>query len=421
MTAELSAAPLSLWRNRPFVVFCSARAVSSGGTGMTMVVMPVLMYRLTGSAEATALLSTIETAPYLLFGLFAGALADRVDRSKIMVTANVAAALLLASVPAAAALHRLGAAQLFVVALGVATAYVWFDAANFGALPGFVSRSQVPSASGALWSAGSTAMLLTPTIATSLISLISAPNVLGFDAASYLISGLLLFLIRRSFTKSIPSQAGERRIRSDIAEGINFIRHQPVIRTLTISVFLVCVSWGGSFSLLVVYASRAIHIGHAGPRLGLLYSAGELGGVLASLVVATIAKRRSAGRAAAALMAANAVLLLLLAVAPGYVSALLLLGLYEFAYILALSVGITLRQVLAPDHLRSRVSTTARMIGAAGLPIGALIGGLLTTAVPIRAVFALVAAGAFGAAVLAGWSCLGSGPLASIALPSDSS
>lgn len=420
MTAELSAAPSSLWRNQAFVVFCSARAVSSGGTGMTMVVMPVLMYRLTGSAEATALLSAIQTTPYLLFGLLAGALADRVDRSKIMVTANVAAALLLGSIPAAAALHRLTVAQLFVVALGVATAYVWFDAANFGAVPGFVSRSQLAAASGAVWSAGSTAILLTPTIGASLISVISAPNVLGLDAVSYVISGLLLHSIRRSFSRPARRRAREQSIRSDIAEGINFLRHQPVIRTMTVSVFAVCVSWGGSFSLLVVYASRAIHIGHVGPRLGLLYSAGELGGVLASLVVPRIAKRPSAGKAAAALMAANAGFLLLLAVAPGYSAALPLFGLYEFVYILALSVGITIRQMLAPDHLRSRVSTTARMIGAAGLPIGALMGGLLTTAVPIRAVFAFVAAGAFAGAVLAGRSCLGSGPLATIALPSDS-
>jgi hypothetical protein len=120
-------------------------------------------------------------------------------------------------------------------------------------------------------------------------------------------------------------------------------------------------------------------------------------------------------------MAANVALLLLLAVAPGYGWAIALFALYEFAYTLVLAVGITLRQMLAPDHLRSRVSTTARMIGASGLPIGALLGGLLATAVPIRAVFALVAIGAVAGTILAGWSCLGSGPLATVAVPTDSS
>jgi MFS family permease len=421
MTAESTAAPPSLWRNRAFVVFGAARAVSSGGTGMTMVVMPVLMYRLTGSPAATALLSTIETTPYLLFGLFAGVLADRVDRSKIMVTANAAAAVLLGSVPAAAVLHRLAAGQLFVVALGVATAYVWFDAANFGAVPGFVSRSQLPAATGALWSAGSTAMLLAPTLGTSLISVISAPNVLGLDAASYVISGLLLHSIRRSFSRPTRGEHRERRIRSDIAEGVQFLRRQPVIRIMTLSVFGVCVSWGGSFSLLVVYASRALHLHNAGPPLGLLYTAGELGGVVSSLAVSRIVKRPSAGRVAAALMAANAALLLLLAAAPGYSWALPLFALYELAYVLVLSVGITLRQMLAPDHLRSRVSTTARMIAATGLPAGAALGGLLATTTPIRGVFALVAAGAVAATALAGWSCLRSGPLAAVAIPADGS
>jgi MFS family permease len=421
MTAELSTAHPSLWRNRPFVVFATAHAVSAGGTGMTMVVIPVRMYRLTGSAAATALLSTVETTPYLLFGLLAGVLADRVDRSKVMVSANAAAAILLGSIPAAAAAHRLAAGQLFLVALGVATAYVWFDAANFGAVPGFVSRSQLPAASGALWSTGSTTMLLGPTLATTLVPIISAPYVVGLDAATYVISGLLLYSIRRSFTRSARDEHRTRRIRSDIAEGLRFLRRQPVIRTMTLSVFGVCVSWGGSFSLLVVYASRALHISHAGPRLGLLYSAGELGGLLSALVVPTIVKRPSAGRVAACLMAANAGLLLLLAVAPGYSWAMVLFGLYEFVYTLVLAVGITLRQMLAPDHLRSRVSTTARMIGAAGLPIGALLGGLLATVVPIRAVFVFVAIGAVAGTVLAGWSCLGSGPLASVAVPTDSS
>jgi len=419
MTVEPRTAPPSLRRNQAFVTFGTASAVSAAGTGMTMVVMPVLMYRLTGSPAATALLSAIETTPYLLFGLFAGALADRADRSKVMVTANAAAALLLGSIPAAAALHQLAAGQLFVAALGVATAFVWFDAANFGAVPGFVSRSQLPSATSALWFAGSAAMLLAPVLGTSLMIIVSAPYVLGLDAISYMISGLLLYSIRRSFTVSVRDNR-ERRIRSDIAEGARFVWRQPLIRVMTLSVFAACVSWGGSFSLLVVYASRALHLSHSGPRLGLLYTAGELGGLLSALAVPKIVKRPSAGRTAAALMAANATLLLLLAVAPGYSWALPLFALYEFVYMLVLAIGITLRQMLAPDYLRSRVSTTARMVGAAGLPTGALLAGLLAAVVPIRSVFVLMTAGAVAATALAGWSCLGSGPLAAVAMPADS-
>ena len=63
-----------------------------------------------------------------------------------MVGCDVAAAFLLAAVPAAAALHLLGMAQVLIVALGIATAYVWFDAANFGTLPVLVERAELPVA-----------------------------------------------------------------------------------------------------------------------------------------------------------------------------------------------------------------------------------------------------------------------------------
>jgi len=127
-------APVGLHRNRAFVVYWSARTLSFAGTGITVVVLPVLVYRLTGSPAAVAALSAIEAVPYLVFGLLAGAMADRLNRKKMMVACDAAAALLLAGVPAAAALHQLALAQLFLTALGIGTAFVWFDAANFGSL-----------------------------------------------------------------------------------------------------------------------------------------------------------------------------------------------------------------------------------------------------------------------------------------------
>jgi MFS family permease len=136
-----------LWRNPAFAVFWSARTISSAGTGITMVVLPVLVYGMTHSPAAVASLAAIEALPYLGLGLFAGALSDRVDRRKIMVVCDVGAAFLLFSVPLAAAVRQLAMAQILIVALGVATAYVWFDAANFGALPALVDRARLPAAS----------------------------------------------------------------------------------------------------------------------------------------------------------------------------------------------------------------------------------------------------------------------------------
>ncbi len=420
-TVEREGPSPKLGRNWAFGVFCTARTVSSAGTGMTMVVLPVLTYRLTGSPAATASLAVLGALPYLAFGLFAGVLADRVDRRKVMVAANAAAALLLGSVPFAAVVHLLTAAQLFVVALGVGTAFVWFDAANFGALAGLVDRSQLPAAASIVWSSGSIAWLLAPTLGASLIIVIAPPYVLGLDAATYVASALLLASIRRSFQPPPQRQGRKGRIRSDIAAGLRFLWHQPVVRTMTLSGFAVCVTWGGTFGLVVVYASRALHLGRADARLGLLYSAGELGGLIAALIVPRIVRRPSVGRVAAASMSVNAASLLLLGVAPGYGWALLLFSCYEFTYTLILAVGITIRQMLVPDHLQGRVNTTARLIGYSGQPVGALLSSLLAELMPIRLVFVLMTFGVAAGAGMAGWSCLRSGPLSAVSLSPEGS
>jgi MFS family permease len=405
-----------LYANPAFVVFWSARTISFAGTGITSVVLPVLVYRLTGSAAEVAVLTVLETGPYIVFGLFAGAFADRVNRKKMMVAWNAVAALLLASIPAAAAAHVLTMPQVFVVTFGIGTSFVWFDAANFGSVPALVDRAQLPAALSMIASSGTLALLLGPALGGLLLTLMAPPYALGFDAASYLISGVLLASIRRPFRRSQHTPEQAKRIRSDITEGLRFVWHQPVIRTMTLSVFFACLSWGGIGSLLVVYASRALDIAHADVRLGLLYSAGEFGGLISLIVVPALVKLRAIGRLMAAFLAANVAAVALLAIAPSYAWALVLYCAYELVYLMVTSTGVTVRQMLSPDHMQSRVNTAGRLIAFGGQPVGALLAGLLAEVLPIRLTFAVLALGVAIGAGLAGWACLGSRPLSAVSI-----
>jgi MFS family permease len=113
-----------LWRDRAFVVFWSGRAISYAGSAVTAVALPLLVYQLTGSALRTALLSTLQLLPYLVFGLVAGALADRADRRRLMVGCDLANAAALATVPLAAAVGVLTVSHAYAVALLSATLFV---------------------------------------------------------------------------------------------------------------------------------------------------------------------------------------------------------------------------------------------------------------------------------------------------------
>src|SRR3954453_1063895 len=137
----------------------AAHAVSITGTAVTTVVLPIALYQRTGSAGWTALLTALQTIPYLVFGLVAGVIADRYNRRRIMIVSDLAAMLIVGSVPVADALGRLTTPHLVCAAAGLATCFVWFDAANFGAIPSLVGRSLVVRATSALWTFDSIALI----------------------------------------------------------------------------------------------------------------------------------------------------------------------------------------------------------------------------------------------------------------------
>ncbi len=148
-----------------------------------------------------------------------------------------------------------------------------------------------------------------------------------------------------------------------------------------------------------------------------MYSAGELGDLLSTAAVPVLIKRLAIGRLMAASLVADAAGLVFLTLAPSYGWALPAFFLYELAYIMVITTGMTVRQLLTPDHLQARVNTTGRMIAAGGIPVGAVLGGLLAEFLPIRFVFGLLAIGAG----LAAWSCLGSGALSSVSVSAPTS
>ena len=143
----------------PFRKYLGVRALALLATAMSLVAMPLLAYRLTGSAALTTLVASGTFWPYLVFGLPAGALADRWNRRAVMVSCTAASAVVLASVPIAAAAGALTYPPLLVAELGVACLFVFGDAAALGVLPQRAGRRGLASATSALMITHSIVML----------------------------------------------------------------------------------------------------------------------------------------------------------------------------------------------------------------------------------------------------------------------
>ena len=382
----------SLFRDRDFTLYFFAGAISGAGTTITLVVLPILVFQLTGSAFLTGLLGALEVIPYIVFGLFAGALADRLNRRRMMIVCDLINTLLLASIPIAAWFGVLTIPHIFVVALLSATAFVWFDAGNFGALPTLVGRERIVEANSFITAIGTMALIVGPAVGGALAAWIGAGSAIAFDAVSYLISAVLLALIRRSF--DAPRQTNEpeavslvSRTLGDIREGLIYLWNQRLVRTLTLIGFGVSFTSGAITSLLVVYAVRALNLPDTDARIGLLFTAGAVGSLVASLTLPRLIKHYSPARITMVSLFPNALFGFALAFAPNWIFGMVAYTAKQACYMLIVINGISLRQQVIPDHLQSRVNATARMISWGGTPFGAAVGGLLAEATDIRITF----------------------------------
>ena len=169
----------ALLRDRQFLRYLVSRGLSGAGNVATLIALPVLVYRTSNDPGLTALVAGCEAAPYLLFGLFSGALTDRWNRRRVMIVADLLSTLLLATVPLAAWLGTVTVPHLLAVAFLGPTVGVFFDGAVFGAIPTLVGRDRIAGANSVVWSVQSVVEVVVPASVGALMACSTRPGCWG--------------------------------------------------------------------------------------------------------------------------------------------------------------------------------------------------------------------------------------------------
>jgi Transmembrane secretion effector len=400
MVADIEGALAGRLRDDPeFRRFWLARVVSMLGSTVTYVALPVLVYRLTGSPLLTGIVAALEALPYLLFGLFAGALADRTDRRWVMVASDLVSAVVVASVPVAAAFGALTVPHLLLCAFLVPAGFVFFDAAEFGAVPLLAGRDRLAEANSAIWGVGSAIELVALPLAGAALAVFDASSLLALDGLSFLASALLVRSVRRSL--SSPREAAVTRLRAQVGEGLRHLWNDVPARLMTVVGTLQCVAGGAFMGQLVVWADRDLGVREGDPRLGVLFGTWSIGSLVATLALPAVTRRTGAAGAIVVAAPASALLCVATALSPDWVTGSVVLALWGSAYMLVVVNAVTYRQQVTPEHLLSRVGTTGRMLSfGLGWPIGSLLGGVVAGAAgPVAGMLAGSAALVVGALV----------------------
>lgn len=362
--------------------FLVARLISLAGTSVTYVALPVLMYRISGGSPLlTALVTAFEAMPYLLLGLPAGAVADRFDRKRVMSTADLVSALVLGSIPVAWWLGALTVPHVLAAAFVASALFVFFDAADFGALPTLVGKPRIAMANSALWSSSTLIETSVPLLAGALLAVVDGATLITVDALSYVASALLIRSLRRPLSDPgrRPTQRFTRRaLVADVREGLRFLWGHVTVRSMTVVGAAQSIAGGAFVGQMVVWADRALGVRAGDWRLGVLFAAWGVGVLVTSLTVPRVVRRLGAARVTLLALPASAVLCVLAALADDWVVASVVLLAWGAAYMAVVTNAITYRQQVTPEPLLSRVNTTGRMLSfGLGWPSGSVLGGLV--------------------------------------------
>lgn len=379
-----------LWRNREFVLLQTGQLLSTFGSGLSQIAYPLLALALTHSAAKTGYVGAVELAPVLLLSLAAGVLADRVDRRRLMICADVLGASAVGVLAAAVLTGRATFWLVLVVAFVDTTASVAFRAGNNGAIKAVVPQSQLADAASVALSRTSIVRLTAPPVGGALFGVLRGLPFLA-DAISYAFSTLALLLTRARFQEE--RAAGTR---AGLREGLGYFWGMPFLRTTVAMIAASNVVATGVPVAVIILAQRE---GLSGAATGGLIAVQGVT-LLAGSLLSPLLRRLLPMRAILLSEFWTGLVYAAFVVHPSVYVLAGALAVHAFCYPNTDSAMYAYSYTLIPDRLLGRAMAASNTVSALSVPLGPLAAGLLLTHTSARTAIAVLAAPVVIAAVL---------------------
>ncbi|WNF00511.1 MFS transporter [Streptomyces luomodiensis] len=384
-----------LRRHRDFRLLWCGETAGKYGAAVTGVAMPLIaVSTLTADTFEIGLLTAAGWLPWLVIGLPAGAWVDRLPRRPVMLTAAAVSLVLFACVPVAAWCGRLSIGLLLAVALLTGTAAVFFQTAYSAYLPALLDPADQPEGNAALHGSASAAQIAGQGSGGLIAQLAGAVNGMFVNAATFAVSLLCLTGIRFREPRVPAAERPPRALVHEVAQGLRLIAHDRWLRTLTLFAAASNLALMGYQSIRVVFLVRTV--GLSPGLVGGLVAAVSLGGVAGAFCARRVAARVGDARATLLFelgLAMGALLMPMTTDGPGL--ALFLAG--GFCVTAGVVAGNVLKagfqQRYCPPELLGRLTATSSFVSYGTLPLGALLGGALGTALGLRTAMWITAAG----------------------------
>ncbi|MFK5647800.1 MFS transporter [Ornithinimicrobium sp. LYQ121] len=375
----------------PFRWLFGSMTVTNLGDGLLLAAGPLLVASLTRDPLAVSFAIFAQRVPWLLFGILAGAVVDRVDRLRLVMVADALRVVVVGLLALLLAFDEVTLPLIYLVFFLLGTAETFADNAASTLVVQLVPRAQLGRANSRIFgSVMITNQLAGPPLGAALFT-VAGWVAFGANAVLCALGVVLLLRLRSSsLSRRRPAEHGETpsapvTVWAQTAEGVRWLLHHPPMRTLALMILLFNITFGASYGVYVLYAQE--RLGLDGLGFGLLMASSAVGGVLGSAVYGRLEVRFSY----TALLRAGLVLETLSHAALALTRSPWVAGAILFAFGVHATIwgttSTTVRQRAVPDELLGRVTSVYLLASLGGMSIGTLLGGWVGQQWGIVAVF----------------------------------
>lgn len=392
-------------RHRPFSVFVGGVGLRSVGDEVARLALPLLVLDLTGSLAAAATLRVLQSVPYVLFGAFAGALIDRVDKRRLLLVTLLSGTALTAAIPLSVATGTFSLELLYAVAflLG-AIEVVWGVTADFSVVPSLVERAELTAANAAYLGADRAARIVGPTLGGLAIAGLGG-GLSGSASALWIAVAMdlpvLAVLLRMpplyDQGRAAPAALTAANVGREIGESFTFIWRSPILRALLVLMFVSNLGGAGIQTVLLFVLSQEYRLDAA--TIGLALSLTGIVQIAGSASAPLVARGRPLGQTMLAVVSVASLASAAAALARDWRLVVAAVGARQTAWAAHIVYVFLPRQREVPSALRGRVNGSFRtlvLLGNTASP--ALLSAIQATA---GSPAAFAAAGALGLASVA--------------------
>ncbi|RYB95386.1 MFS transporter [Nocardioides oleivorans] len=347
--------------------------VTNLGDGMMIAAGPLLVASQTRNPVLVSSAMLALTAPWLVFGLLAGALADRLDRRLVIMAANAVRGTVLAGLVVVIMTGHVNIGLVLAAMVALATAETFVDATSGTLTPMLVDKADLGIANSRLMFGMITGnQLIGPAVGALLFSV---GMVWPFAVTVACIVVGITLVSRIGTAPGAVRGEVDTHIRKDIAEGVRWLMGSPPVRTLAFIIVVFNVTWAAPWAVLVLWALERVGIDEAG--FGLLTTASALGGLLATFAYGWLERKVPLATLMRTVLLAEVLFHLAMALTTSPWAAYPLMfffGAYAFVWG---TLSMAVRQRAVPKELQGRVGSVYMICVMAGMLVGSFLGGVI--------------------------------------------